>query len=639
MKCAAVPFTQVHVDDAFWAPRMRANREQTIPNVYRQLKDTGRIDAFRLDWKPGMSPTPHIFWDSDVAKWVEGASYDLAINPDPELERLLGEVTALIASAQQPDGYLNVHFTVVAPEKRWTNLRDWHELYCAGHLLEAAVAHYSVTGKRALLDAMIRYVAHIGSVFGREPGKKRGYPGHEEIELALVKLYRLTGERGYLDLGRYFIDERGQEPSYFDMEVARRGERGESDWPVSPLEYYQAHKPLRQQTEAVGHAVRAMYLYSGAADVARETEDAELHAVCERLWQSVALRRLYITGGIGSASEGERFTADYDLPNESAYAETCAAIGLVFFAHRMLQSSGGRAATAHGLECDSRYADVMERALYNGVLSGVSLDGTHFFYVNPLASRGDHHRQPWFDCACCPTNIMRLLPTIGGYVYSTSDNSVAVHLYMQSEAKLALRSGAQVTLRQETRYPWEGDVRLTVHPQSSLSFTLGLRIPGWCRSYSLAVNGAPLEARVERGYACLSRHWEPGDTVDLNLDMPVEKMEAHPEVLHDFGRVALQRGPIVYCLEDVDHDIDVREIAIRPDAVLTPRFDPTILGGVVVLEGVGLTGTRDRWTNALYLPRGGQRRKTRLRAIPYYAWDNRAAGAMTVWVPRAAGLI
>ena len=617
-----LPFTQVKVEDDFWAPRIAVNRERSLPAVYHQLKAGGRIDAFRLDWTPGTEPAPHIFWDSDVAKWVEGLSCDLALHPDPERAQLLGEVTSLIASAQQPDGYLNVHFTVVEPKGRWSNLRDAHELYCAGHLLEAALAHFRATGKRTLLEALLRYVGHIDSVFGREPGKKRGYCGHEEIELALLKLYRLTGDAAHLRLAQYFLEERGQEPNYFLREAAARGEAG----PVRvPLDYYQAHLPIREHSEATGHAVRAMYLYTAMADLAREANDPALVAACGRLWESATLRRMYLTGGVGSSAHGERFTADYDLPNDTAYAETCAAIGLIFFAHRLLQRN-----------CDGRYADVMERALYNGVLSGVSLDGERFFYENPLASNGSHHRQGWYNCACCPTNLVRLLPTVGGYAYSLSDGALAVHLYLQSEARLSLSDGLPLTVRQETRYPWEGSVRLTLTPAAPAEFTLRLRIPGWCRRYALAVNDTSVKARRQRGYACLTRTWQPGDAVTLDLAMPVESVEAHPGVRHDFGRLALQRGPLVYCLEDADHVVSVAQIALRPNAKLSPRFDPNLLGGIVMLEGVGQETDPARWEKALYLPRTRSRpRLTPLRAIPYCLWDNRAPGAMRVWLPRA----
>src|SRR5512136_2068131 len=416
-------FTQVSIEDEFWAPRLRTNRERTIPLEYEQCRSTGRLDAFRLNWKPGMEPVPHIFWDSDVAKWIEAASYTLAAHPDPRLQAQLDEIISLIASAQNSDGYLNTHFTVVEPGKRWTNLRDRHELYCAGHLIEAAVAHFQATGKRTLLDVLCRYADHIDQTFGPRPGQKRGYPGHEEIELALVKLYHVTGERRYLDLSLYFVDERGRQPHYYDLEAVARGDDPASYW-AKTYAYMQAHVPVREQHQVVGHAVRAMYLYSALADLAGETGDRSLLETCEELWLHLCTRNLYITGGIGPSPANEGFTADYDLPNESAYAETCASIGLVFWNHRLLQ-----------LECAGRYADMMERALYNGVLSGVSLDGEKFFYENPLASQGNHHRQAWFDCACCPPNLARLLASLGQYVYAQNDTELAVHLYVQGSGR------------------------------------------------------------------------------------------------------------------------------------------------------------------------------------------------------------
>jgi uncharacterized protein len=615
-----VSFLQVSIEDDFWARRIAINHEVSIPQVYQQLKETGGIDAFRLEWREGQPKRPHIFWDSDVAKWLEGACYDLALNPGPERAALVNEVASLIVSAQQPDGYLNTYFTVVEPEKRWTNLRDQHEMYCAGHLLEAAVAHSQTTGERNLLEAMIRYVDYIASVFGREPGQKLGYCGHEEIELALVKLYRLTGEERFLRLSQYFIDARGQQPNYYLQEAQARGETG----PGYPLEYLQAHAPVREQADAAGHSVRAMYLYCAMADLAAETGDETLRASCERLWESTTQRRRYVTGGIGSSAEGERFTFDYHLPNDAAYAETCAAIGLVFFAHRMLQ-----------LECDARYADVMENALYSGFASGIALEGDHYFYVNPLESRGTHHRQSWFSCACCPTNAVRLLPTLGSYVYSTGPDGIAVHLYVQGEAKLAA-AGVPVTVQQETGYPWEGAVRLTVSPAAPTEFALRLRIPGWCHEHTLSVNGATVQPPRERGYAVLRRTWRAGDVITLDLAMPVEKLEAHPESLHDAGKLALQRGPIVYCLEDADHTVNVRRMRLRPEAALTPRFDPYLLGGVTVLEGEAEVDDSARWTDGLYRPlEGGHARPTPLRAIPYCVWDNRTPGNMVVWIPKA----
>ncbi len=508
----AVPFTRVRVDDVFWAPRISANRERTLPHQYRMCLDTGRIGAYRLDWRPGMEPVPHVFWDSDVAKWIEAAAYSLATHPDPELDALLDETIALMASAQQEDGYLNPHFTVVEPDKRWTNLRDQHELYCAGHLIEAAVAHYQATGKRTLLDVMERYARYIDQVFGDEPGKLHGYCGHEEIELALVKLARATGDGRYLKLAQYFVDERGVQPYYFDSEAEARGEDPKKSY-MGRYEYCQAHLPVREQREVVGHAVRAMYLYSAMADLVGETGDVAVREACDALWADLTLKKMYLTGGIGPSRHNEGFTSHYDLPNETAYAETCAAIGLVFWAHRLLQ-----------LECDGVYADVMERALYNGALSGVSLDGTKFFYENPLASNGNRHRQDWFGCACCPPNVARLLASLGGYVCGERADAVAVHLYVQGEVDTALAG-----LKVETNYPWEGAVHITVTPKIE-HFTLRLRVPGWCREYRLAVNGHSLEAPTERGYLCLMRDWAAGDTVTLELAMPVERVEAHPAV-------------------------------------------------------------------------------------------------------------
>ena len=620
-KLEPLALRDVTIDDAFWAPRLATNRRVTMPHEYGQCKKTGRINAFELDWKPGQPNPPHIFWDSDLAKWIEAASYCLTTHPDPKLAKRLDEVVALIASAQQRDGYLNVHFTIVEPEKRWTNLRDWHELYCAGHLMEAAVAHYQATGKRTLLDVLCRYADHIDETFG--PGKRTGYPGHEEIELALVKLYHATGQKRFLRLSKYFVDERGKQPHFYHQEAIARGEDPGKFW-ARGYDYNQSHAPVREQDEAVGHAVRAMYLYSGMADVAAETGDEGLLAACRRLWDSATLRRMYVTGGVGSAHQGERFTADYDLPNETAYAETCAAIGLVFFAHRMLQA-----------EADGRYADVMERALYNGVLSGVSLDGTKFFYVNPLASSGGHHRQEWFGCACCPPNLARLLASLGLYVYSASDEALYVHLYVGGEGRAEV-AGQQVTVKQETNYPTRGEVKLTLGLAEAATFDLMLRIPGWCAKHTVKVNGKPAPHRVTRGYARLHRRWSPGDHVELSLAMPVERVAAHPGVAGDVGRVVLQRGPIVYCLEQCDHAADVRSIVLPDRAKLTARFDRGLFGGTVVIEGSGVAASMAGWDGHLYRPsRDASTRRAKIRAIPYCLWDNRKPGAMTVWLPRA----
>lgn len=617
------PLAAVAIDDAFWTPRLAANRTQTIPIEYEQCRITGRIDALHQQWQPGQ-PIPHYFWDSDIAKWVEAASYSLATHPDPALDAQLDEVIALLAAAQQPDGYLNSHYTAVEPENRWTNLRDNHELYCAGHLIEAGVAHYLATGKRTLLDVVSRYAGYIATVFGREPGQKRGYPGHEEIELALVKLFRATGEPRYLALAAYFVDERGQQPHYFDQEAIARGD-DPAAYHFKSYRYSQSHAPVREQQEVTGHAVRAMYLYSAMADLAGEMGDATLLAPLEALWRHLCTRNLYITGGVGVSAANEGFTQDYDLPNLSAYAETCASIGLVFWMHRMLQ-----------LRCDGRYADVLERALYNGVLSGVSLDGTRFFYENPLASRGNHHRQAWFDCACCPPNIARLLASLGEYIYGVGDDAIAVHLYIQSQAALTV-AGQRVELRQTTRYPWAGDVTLALTLPQPAHFALRLRIPGWCRRAAVSVNGVAvdMEGRLDRRYLVLARTWQPGDRITLELDMPVEQIHAHPDVAQDVNCVALQRGPLVYCLEAVDQVAPLHRIRLAADAALTPQFEGELLGGVVTLTGQALAADAAGWENVLYRAAAPALTPITVRAIPYYAWDNRAAGAMAVWLPVA----
>ncbi|GCE09709.1 glycoside hydrolase family 127 protein [Dictyobacter aurantiacus] len=627
-----VAFNDVHFTDTFWAPRIKLVHEQTIPFEYQQCKETGRIDALRLDWKPGQEPEPHIFWESDVAKWLEAASYSLAVHPDPDLDGLVDQVVALLAGAQQPDGYLNVYFTVVEPGRRWTDLRDAHELYCAGHLIEAGVAHFQATGKRQLLNVVRRYADYIATVFGREPDKKQGYGGHEEIELALVKLYRVTGDEKYLRLSQYFVDERGRQPYYFEQEAQERGTPGffgtifpERDQEqAKSREYNQSHLPVREQTEAVGHAVRAMYLYCAMADLAREVGDESLAQACERLWQHLTTKRMYLTGGIGSSLSNEGFTSDYDLPNEAAYAETCAAVGLVFWAHRMLH-----------LECDGRYADVLERTLYNGVLSGISLDGKKFFYVNPLASSGNAHRYEWFGCACCPPNIARLLASLGQYVYSQGPSDLVVHLYASGQAQLQV-GGQALTIQQSTQYPWDGAVRLAIEQLAEPSaFTVKLRIPGWCREPAVRMNGMEVDvaANLEKGYVAIERTWQASDVIELDLPMDIQRMYAHPAVAADRSCTALQRGPIVYCLEGVDHaSASLGELELPLSQPLQATFHPDLLDGVVALHGMALVPNQAAWDGLLYTTSLPQMQETPLTAIPYYAWDNREPGEMRVWI-------
>jgi DUF1680 family protein len=612
-----VPFTQVTLNDSFWQPRQLVNREVSLPHVYAWLERTGRVDAFKLQWRAGDPNPPHIFWDSDVAKWLEAAAYSYADFPDSQLETLMYKVIALIASAQQPDGYLNTHFTVVEPGKRFTNLRDRHELYCAGHLIEAGVAHFQATSQRTLLEVVSRYADLIDATFGRAEGQKRGYPGHEELELALVKLYRATGKKRYLELSQYFVNERGLQPHYYDLEARARGDDPAAYW-ARTYAYLQAHAPVREQTEVVGHAVRAMYLYSAMTDLARETDDESLFRACETLWEHLTTRRMYVTGGIGSSGHNEGFTSDYDLPDLSAYAETCASIGLVFWAHRLSNLTG-----------ESKYVDVLERALYNGVASGVSLNGRGFFYENPLASLGNHHRQEFFDCACCPPNVARLFASLGQYFYSTDGAEIAVQLYGQGSARIG-----DLTLQQVTEYPWDGRIRLQIETSKPASFKLHLRLPGWCTSYRLSLNEQVVSPTLERGYLCLQRKWHSGDEILLDLEMPVVYLRSHPLVASGVGRAALQRGPLVYCLESADHSgVSVHHLMAPKEASAWRVEKSTDWESVITLQTEGLQFDASAWNKSLYSTQIPTTQPASLTAIPYCLWDNRAPGEMRVWLP------
>ncbi len=494
-----VPHVRVTVDDAFWSPRLAVNRERTIPYEYGQLVETGHLDALGVTWRPGQEKEPVFGWESDIAKWLEAACYSVATHPDPALQSRIDESVRLLAAAQQPDGYLNPYITIVESDVRWRDLRNSHELYCAGHIMEAGVAHYYATGQRDLLDVACRLADMIDRTFGCEPDQKRGYCGHPEIELALVKLAHATGEQRYLRLSQYFVDERGHEPNILAQEPGPHYldfwyKQQRKAW--TP-EFCQSQRPVREQSEIVGHGVRAMYLYCGMADLALDAGDQELRMACRRIWDNLCNTRLYITGGVGPSAQNEGFTTDYDLPNETAYCETCAAVGLVFWAHRL----------AH-LEHDGRYIDILERALYNGVLSGISVDGERFFYVNALASRGNRHRQSWFGTACCPPNVARLLASLGGYVYSQSPTDAIVHLYVGGTGRLNV-GGQTVVIYQQTMYPWDGQVTLRLELAEPHTFTLRLRVPGWCAQASIDIDGATLDAveHSEQGYICIRRHW------------------------------------------------------------------------------------------------------------------------------------
>ena len=581
-----VRFSEVTIDDAFWSPRLALHKSVTLPVCIDQIENqTGRIRNFENAAK-GEGEHSGIFYDdSDVYKALEGMAYSLQIQPDPVLEAKCDEWIGKFAAAQQPDGYINTFFTLTGLENRWDNM-DKHEMYCAGHMTEAAVAYYYATGKRTLLDVAIRMADHMMSVFG--PDKRHWVPGHEEIELALVKLYEATGEKKYLDFAGWLLDQRGH--GY--------GSHGKLNRPWKAV-YYQDDVPVRELSTIAGHAVRAMYLYCGMADVAAYTGDTGLTGALDRLWDHVVLRNMYITGGIGQSEENEGITEDYDLPNLTAYCETCASVGMVLWNWRMNQFTG-----------DAKYADVMERSMYNGALAGISLNGDKFFYDNPLESLGNHHRQAWYGCACCPSQICRFLPSIGNYIYGVSDGALWMNLYMGNSASVKV-GGKDLTVTQETKYPWEGAVRLTLGLKGSVKTQLRLRIPGWCKGYTVSVNGKAVQPAVEKGYAVLDGKWKDGDVVDLALDMPVEVVAADPRVKEDVGKRAIQRGPLVYCLEEVDNPEGFDAITLSPDAPWEASFDAGFLSGVVKITD----GTANY--------------------IPYYSWDNREAGKMKVWVPLA----
>jgi len=628
------PLKKFSFAGGFWKRAEDVNRTETIPAVLDFWKETGRIEAIKLAWKPGMPNRPHIFWDSDVVKWIEGAAYSLGRTPDKKLEAEVESICKLYAESQSPDGYINSYYNTIEPEKRFTNLRDNHELYCAGHLFEAAAALYEATGSRTLLDPALKFAALLSKTFGRKPGQRHGCCGHEEIELATVKLYRITGEKWLLDLAAYFVDERGREPNCLE---AVEGSHTKA-W---PLAYYQADKPAREQSEANGHAVRACYFYAGMADIAAETGDKELLEACKRVWDSIVLRRMYITGGIGSTSHGEAFTFDYDLPNEDAYAETCASIALMLFAQRMLLISP-----------ESKYADVMERALLNTVMAGVSFDGRAFFYANHLANKPERYsninvlpgRNPFpperlkgFGCSCCPPNVARLFASLGLYFQSASGSAVYSHIYGDWDCEFALVGGS-VSLSQRSAYPYDGHVATVVKPAKPFSFDLMLRVPGWASKWSVKLNGRRLaKPETVNGYLKISRLWKAGDKVELDLDMQPVAVEGHPSVRFNTGRVAIMRGPLVFCIEEGDNGKDLNDIRIDLSKPLKARFDKALFDGVPVVEGSAFRSKPEDWNKALYKAADAKPKlkRVKFKAIPYNRWANRGAGEMQIWTLRA----
>ena len=615
-----VPFTSVKVTDNFWGQRLQASREVTIPLAFSKCEETGRYENFVKAAHP--SDTYKVegfsFDDTDVYKTIEGASYSLQTYPDKKLQKYIDSVLVIVAGAQEPDGYLYTARTMNpkhphnwAGKERWVAVENLsHEFYNLGHMIEGAVAHYQATGKRNFLDIAIKYADCVCREIGNGPQQKKYVPGHQIAEMALVKLYMVTGDKKYLDQAKFFLDTRGY--------TSRKDT------------YSQAHKPVVEQDEAVGHAVRAVYMYSGMADVAAITGDSSYIKAIDKIWDNIVSKKIYITGGIGARHAGEAFGNNYELPNLSAYCETCAAIGNVYMNYRLF--------LLHG---DAKYFDVLERTLYNGLISGVSLDGGSFFYPNPLSSNGKYSRKPWFGCACCPSNVSRFIPSLPGYVYAVKNDQVYVNLYLSNKAELKVDK-KKILLEQETGYPWNGDIRLKI-TQGNQDFTMKLRIPGWVRgnvlpgdlysyadnqkpAYQVSVNGQTVESDVNDGYLSIARKWKKGDVVEVHFDMIPRIVKANPKVEADHGRVAVERGPIVYCAEWPDNRFNVHSILLNQHPQFKVTDKPELLYGIRQI-------TTD--AQALSYDKAGKlvTKDVELTLIPYYAWAHRGEGDMEVWLP------
>ena len=615
-----VPFTSVKVTDSFWGQRLQASREVTIPLAFSKCEETGRYESFIKAAHP--SDTYKVegfsFDDTDVYKTIEGASYSLQTYPDKKLQKYIDSILVIVAGAQEPDGYLYTARTMNpkhphnwAGKERWVAVENLsHEFYNLGHMVEGAVAHYQATGKRNFLDIAIKYADCVCREIGNGPEQKKYVPGHQIAEMALVKLYMVTGDKKYLDQAKFFLDTRG----YTSRKDA----------------YSQAHKPVVEQDEAVGHAVRAVYMYSGMADVAAITGDSSYIKAIDKIWDNIVSKKIYITGGIGARHAGEAFGNNYELPNLSAYCETCAAIGNVYMNYRLF--------LLHG---DAKYFDVLERTLYNGLISGVSLDGGSFFYPNPLSSSGKYSRKPWFGCACCPSNVSRFIPSLPGYVYAVKDDQVYVNLFLSNKAELKVDK-KKIILEQETDYPWKGDIRLKI-AQGNQNFTMKLRIPGWVRGnvlpgdlyayadnqkpvYRVSVNGQTVESDVNNGYLSIARKWKKGDVVEVHFDMLPRIVKPNPKVEADRGRVAVERGPIVYCAEWPDNRFNIHSVLLNQHPQFKVTEKPELLYGINQL-------TTD--AQALSYDMAGKlvAKDVELTLIPYYAWAHRGEGDMEVWLP------
>jgi len=630
-----VPFTSVKLSDQFWTSRIEINRTVTIPASFKRCDSTGRIKNFVMAAEHrGKFCTVYPFDDTDIYKTIEGASYSLAEHPDPALEKYLDSLIAIVGKAQEPDGYLYtarsidpLHPGPWAGPERWVNEQKMsHELYNAGHLYEAAAAHYMATGKRNLLDIALRNANLLVRTFGQD--KKHVAPGHEIVEMGLVRLYRISGNKDYLNLAKFFIDQRGHKD--YNKKSKNEYENGK---------YFQDDEPVVEQDEAEGHAVRAMYLYSGMADVAALTGDTAYLKAIDRIWENMVGKKMYVQGSIGAVGDGERFGENYELPNATAYNETCAAIGSVFWNQRMF--------LLHG---DSKYIDVLEKTLYNGLISGVGLDGKSFFYTNAMQisknfriEDTEPERSGWFTCSCCPTNVVRLIPSIPGYIYAQNGNSVYVNLFISGTGNIMV-NGKKLTITQQNNYPWDGGLQFTLDPQSAMNLDMRIRIPGWAQNEAIAsdlysyenqsaqkaeikVNGQPVDYKMDHGYAVISRKWKKNDKIKVDLPMDVRRVAASGKVEDDKGKVALQRGPLMFCAEWKDNNGLACNIIVPKDAVFRSEYNAGLLNGVMVLKAD---------VKSVNIDPSGQNvstQNTTLTAIPYYSWANRGKGEMTVWFP------
>ncbi len=632
----SVNFTSVKFMDNFWMPRIRTNHEVTIPASFERCEKTGRVKNFEMAAaKSGKFCTIFPFDDTDIYKTLEGASFSLSLFPDKKLEAYMDTLIDKVAKAQEPDGYLYTARTIDpanphawAGKERWSRERELsHELYNSGHLYEAAAAHYYATGKKNLLNIALKNADLVCSVFG--PDKKHVAPGHEVVEMGLVKLYRITGKKEYLETAKYFIEERGHYDGY----------DAKSNDPWKNGAYWQDHKPVVDQDEAIGHAVRAGYLYAAVADIAALTGDQRFLQAVDRIWENMVGKKFYVQGSVGAIPSGERFGDNYELPNATAYNETCAAIANVYWNHRMF--------LLHG---DSKYIDVLEKSLYNGLISGVGMDGKSFFYTNAMQIKNsfshpamEPERSGWFDCSCCPTNVARLIPSIPGYVYAQKDDDVYVNLFVSSNATVNVH-GKPVNIVQQNNYPWEGGLKFTVSPKSPDAFNLLIRIPGWAQNeavpsdlYSYAsawdkkvpitINGQPTEYNIEKGYAVIKKKWKKGDVVEVTLPMDVRKVVANKNVKDDIGKVALQRGPLMYCAEWPDNGGKAANIIVPTNASFTSEVKPDLLNGVVVVHSEVPVVNVDEQAQTITTA------KKTITAIPYYAWAHRGKGEMVVWFP------